>query len=90
MAPFLMGQYAGCDDNSIPTVEQIEFYIPSNMRNCPYAPKSPGRGASKAQRAAYIQGLYYAWKRCYDDNKAIDRLYSQYRVKLREAARGGK
>ena len=88
IAPFLMAQNGGCDTNSIPTTEQIEFYIPAQMRNCPYAPKSPGRNASKAQRAVYIQQLYYAWKRCYDDNQAIDKLYEQYRGKLRAAARG--
>ena len=87
IAPFLMAQNGGCDADTIPTTEQIEFYIPAQMRNCPYAPNSPGAGATKAQRAVYIQQLYYAWKRCYDDNQSIDRLYEQYRAKLREAAR---
>lgn len=88
LAPLLMAQNGGCDGDTIPTTEQIEFYIPANFRNCPYAPNSPGSGASKAERAVYIQGLYYAWKRCYDDNAAIDKLYAQYRQKLKEAAYG--
>ena len=87
MVPVIMGNNGGCSE--MPSVAQIELNIPASMRNCPYAPKSPGAKASNAQRAVYISGLYYAWKRCYNDNKAIDALYQKYRVRIDAAARGG-
>ena len=74
-----------CQDE-IPTVAQIELYIPAEMRSCPYAPPSPGRGASEKARAQYITGLYYAWRRCYNNNEAIDALYQKYRERIDRAA----
>ena len=87
ISPFLMGNQ-GCEPDDIPTTEQIEFYLPANFRTCPYAPNSPGAGASERQRAIYIQGLYYAWKRCYDNVGAVDELYSKYRARLHEVIKG--
>jgi hypothetical protein len=82
---------AGCNQPQVfyvPTTQQISFYLPSNFYTCPYAPASPGARATRAQRARYIQRLYYAWKRCYNNNRQVDRLYNQYRGRLARAARG--
>lgn len=81
----LMGQSgpAGCNDpDYLPSVEQIDLYIPSELRNCKYAPPSPGAGATRRQTARYIIKLYDAYKDCKGNNQKINALYEQYRYKI--------
>lgn len=72
----------GCDGEYLPTVEQIDLNIPQELRQCKYAPPSPGKNASRRATARYIVKLYDAWAECYGDNKQIDALYKQYKVKV--------
>lgn len=78
LAPLLMAQDAGCSNQPLPTVAQIELNLPAYMRTCPYAPKSPGRKATRAQTAEYIAKLYNAWEVCHGNVEDIDRLYKKY------------
>lgn len=80
-APVIMGN-TGCDDNGVPSTAQIEYYVPSELRSCPYAPRSPGRKASSRQRAAYISGLHHAWKRCHGNLEQRDALYAKYKSRI--------
>lgn len=73
---------AACDENGVPSTAQIEYYVPSELRSCPYAPRSPGRKASNRQRAAYISGLYHAWKRCHGNLSQRDALYTKYKSRI--------
>lgn len=72
----------GCDPESVPSMNQIEYHVPSSIRTCPHAPKSPGKKASKKKRAKYIAGLYYAWEKCHGNLKKRDYLYKKYRDQL--------
>lgn len=81
----LMGQAgpAGCNDpDYLPSIEQIDFYLPSELRTCKYAPPSPGANATRRQTARYIVKLYDAYKDCKGNNQKIDALYEQYRGKI--------
>jgi len=78
-ATFAIAQTAGCNQQGLPTVEQINFYLPSEVRNCPYAPPSPGKNATKKQTARYIIKLYSAWKQCHSDVQTVNKLYVQYK-----------
>lgn len=77
----------GCDGEYLPTVEQIDLNIPSELRQCKYAPKSPGKNATRRQTAKYIVALYDAWEDCHGNNKQIDNLYKQYKVKVEKLRR---
>lgn len=72
----------GCDGETLPSVEQIDLNLPSELRTCKYAPRSPGQNATRRQTARYIVALYDAWKDCHGNNQQIDALYKQYRVKI--------
>jgi hypothetical protein len=78
LAPLLMAQDAGCQNQPLPTVAQIELNLPAYMRTCPYAPKSPGKNATRKQTAEYIAKLYNAWEICHGNVADIDRLYKKY------------
>lgn len=84
--PIVMGN-TGCDDNGVPSTVQINYHVPVALRNCPYAPRSPGRKSTSRQRAAYISGLYHAWKRCHGNLAQRDALYAKYRFRI-EAFQG--
>jgi hypothetical protein len=70
------------DEGGVPSTAQIEYYVPAELRSCPYAPSSPGRSATARQRAAYISGLYFAWKRCHGNLAQRDALYAKYRSRV--------
>ena len=77
----------GCDGEYLPTVEQIDLNLPSELRTCKYAPRSPGKNATRRQTAKYIVALYDAWEDCHGNNKQIDNLYKQYKVKVEKLRR---
>ena len=79
---------AGCQDESIPSTEQISLYIPATMLHCPGLPKSPGRGASAKQRAQYIVALYHTANRCKANVDNIRPLYERYRQRVEKVAAG--
>ena len=72
----------GSDGEYLPTVEQIDLNIPAELRTCKYAPLSPGKNATRRQTAKYIVALYDAWEDCHGNNKQIDALYREYRIKV--------
>ena len=81
LSPFVMAN-TGCDDQGVPSTAQIEYHVPAELRNCPYAPRSPGKGSTSRQRAAYISGLYHSWRRCHGNLAARDALYAKYRSRV--------
>lgn len=90
LSPVMMGQTNnGCTDAPLPTVEQINLYLPKEIRTCPHAPKSPGRGATRRQTAKYIAELYNAWEICHGNVKDIDRLYRKWQSEVKKV-NGGK
>ena len=81
ISPLVMAN-TGCDENGVPSTVQIEYHVPAALRSCPYAPKSPGRKSSSRQRAAYISGLYHAWRRCHGNLAQRDALYAKYKNRV--------
>lgn len=81
LTPFLMANQGGCDGN-VPTVEQIELNLPTSIRNCKHAPKSPGRASTGKQRARYIVKLYDSWEECHGDLQTVNVLYKKWRGKV--------
>lgn len=80
---FIAAQAVGsCSQQDFPTAEQINFRLPSSIANCPYAPKSPGRGASKKQVARYIVRLYNAWEICHGNLNTVRGLHVKYKARV--------
>lgn len=80
----------GCGAAStLPSASQISLNLPSNVRNCPVLPKSPGATATSRQTAVYIVRLHSVAKRCGANMKVVDRLYTPYRAKVEKIAKGG-
>ena len=76
----------GCQTTSqpaVPSLSQINYYVPSQVRNCRNAPKAPGRYAGNKRRAQYIVKLYRAWRSCKGSIRTRNRLYNEYRKRLR-------
>lgn len=84
LVPFVMGAQdtGGCTNGPLPTVAQIELELPSNIRTCSKAPRSPGKNASKAQTAEYLVGLYAAWEDCGGKLSDVNRIYAKYRSQV--------
>lgn len=85
MSTALMGAggQGGCDQ-PLPTVQQIELNLPAELRKCPYAPASPGSGASRRQVATYLVKLRDAWSVCHGNVQDIDRLYLAWQAKVKK------
>lgn len=83
----VLAQNAGCSTKNVPTVEQINLNLPSKIRKCKYAPKSPGKGASKKARARYIIKLYNAWEDCSGKLSTVNKLYRKWQRQVRKANR---
>jgi hypothetical protein len=81
------GGQGGCDQ-PLPTTQQIELNLPSEIRHCPYAPKSPGAVASRRQIATYLVKLRDAWSVCHGNVQDIDRLYTAWQQKVAAANKG--
>ena len=64
------------------------MYVPKQILECKYAPKSPGRNASDQARARYILGLYDAWETCHGNLNSVKQLYTKYRANLEKVASG--
>jgi hypothetical protein len=80
---FVMAQaVSSCSTDQFPTVEQINFRLPSSIANCPYAPTSPGRGASKRQVARYIVKLYNSWEICHGNLGVVRELHAKYKGRV--------
>lgn len=75
------GGSGGCDQ-PLPTTQQIELNLPQEIRQCPYAPKSPGAGASNRQVATYLIKLRDAWSVCHGNLQDVDRLYRAWEAKV--------
>jgi len=80
------GGQGGCDE-PLPTVQQINLNLPDQIRHCPYAPKSPGAGASRKQVATYLVGLRDAWSVCHGNLADVDRLYVAWQKKVKSVNR---
>lgn len=78
---------SGCQ-NGVPSVEQINLYIPATMLHCPNLPRSPGRKASAKRRAQYIVALYHTANRCKANVDSIRPLYERYRERIERVANG--
>lgn len=78
----------GCDADTVPTVSQIEYHVPSSLRKCKYYPKSPGSKASKKQRAKYIVKLIHALDNCRNVVGQRNALYVKYRKELQAYKNG--
>lgn len=78
LVPFLMGNNGGCETTQMPTMQQIQLHLPQSIRECKYAPKSPGMKATNRQKAEYLVKLYDAWKECHGDLATVNRLYEQW------------
>lgn len=81
------GGQGGCD-TPLPTTQQIELNLPQEIRTCPYAPKSPGAGASQRQVANYLIGLRNAWQVCHGNLQDVDRLYNAWQAKVAASKAG--
>lgn len=83
----LLGQAAdgmGCDSGALPTAQQIELNIPSELTNCPGLPVSPGATATKQQTAVYITQLYNVAVSCSRNNKAVGAMLKRYNAQAQK------
>lgn len=68
----------GCDEGALPTAQQIELSLPSELTNCPGLPVSPGINATKQQTAVYITKLYNVAQSCSRNNRALGVMLKRY------------
>ena len=87
-AVLVLAQASSCSQDNFPTADQVYLNLPEEIRNCPYAPKSPGKKATKKQTAVYIAGLYDAWEQCHGDVQVVNKLYKQYAKEVVKANGG--
>lgn len=81
---------ASCGQQTVyvPSQAIVEYHVPEALRNCPTAPRSPGRRATRAQTAKYAIGLYHAWRECHGNLQLRNRLYDQWRRAVVRANNG--
>jgi hypothetical protein len=80
---------AGCAGGSLPSAEQVQLYLPENIRKCPNLPAPPKAQTNRAT-AGYIIRLHTAAKACGANMATVDRIYRQYRTQLQRIAKTGK
>ena len=77
---------SGCDQNYIPTTDQIEYFMAKNMQHCPKV--SHGKLHTERQRAKWVAKINSAYLACYGKLEANTASYKQYRAALERYKKG--